>query len=228
MGMTPRQLLLLVELPLAMPSIVAGLRVATVIGVGTATIAAAIGAGGLGEYIFRGLSMVDTTTILAGAIPAAALALVADGVSRLAGASHAPSPGVVACTAGGCRRCHIGDCHASGWSITSRASQSVVVGSKNFTEQVVLGELMAQAIEAEGVSVVRKLNLGGTFICDRALRSGDIDVYVEYTGTAVTAVFHQDVAHDPRQAFEQARELYARAGLRLSSRSGSTIRLRSW
>ena len=69
----------MVELPLALPSIVAGLRVATVIGVGTATIAAAIGAGGLGEYIFRGLSMVDTTTILAGAVPAAALALVADG-----------------------------------------------------------------------------------------------------------------------------------------------------
>ena len=79
MGMTSRQLLFMVELPLAMPSIVAGLRVATVIGVGTATIAAAIGAGGLGEYIFRGLSMVDSTTILAGAIPAAALALAADG-----------------------------------------------------------------------------------------------------------------------------------------------------
>ena len=79
MGMTPRQLLFMVELPLALPSIVAGLRVATVIGVGTATIAAAIGAGGLGEYIFRGLSMVDSTTILAGALPAAALALVADG-----------------------------------------------------------------------------------------------------------------------------------------------------
>ena len=79
MGMTERQLLLLVELPLALPSIIAGIRVATVIGVGTATIAAAVGAGGLGEYIFRGLSMVDTPTILAGAIPAAGLALVADG-----------------------------------------------------------------------------------------------------------------------------------------------------
>src|ERR1700680_4463490 len=78
MGMTTRQLLFLAEFPLALPSIVAGIRVATVIGVGTATIAAAIGAGGLGEYIFRGLSMVDTTTILAGAIPAAALALAAD------------------------------------------------------------------------------------------------------------------------------------------------------
>src|SRR5689334_5241814 len=79
MGMTPRQLLWLVELPLALPSIVAGIRIATIVGIGTATIAAAIGAGGLGEYIFRGLSMVDSTVILAGAIPAALLALVADG-----------------------------------------------------------------------------------------------------------------------------------------------------
>src|SRR5436190_6025496 len=79
MGMTPRELLWQVELPLALPSIVAGVRVAAVIGVGTATIAAAIGAGGLGEYIYRGLSMVDTTVILAGAIPAAILALAVDG-----------------------------------------------------------------------------------------------------------------------------------------------------
>src|SRR5262245_14036494 len=79
MGMTDAELLRQVELPLAMPSIVAGVRVAAVVGVGSATIAAAIGAGGLGEYIYRGLSMVDTTVILAGAIPAALLALVVDG-----------------------------------------------------------------------------------------------------------------------------------------------------
>ncbi len=72
MGMTSGQLMRQVELPLALPSIVAGIRVAAVIGVGTATIAAAVGAGGLGEYIFRGLSMVDSTVILAGAIPSAA------------------------------------------------------------------------------------------------------------------------------------------------------------
>src|SRR3981081_2541565 len=78
MGMTPRELLRQVELPLALPSIVAGVRVAAVVGVGSATIAAAIGAGGLGESIYRGLSMVDTTVILAGAVPAAALALVVD------------------------------------------------------------------------------------------------------------------------------------------------------
>jgi len=214
MGMTPRQLLLMVELPLALPSIVAGLRVATVIGVGTATIAAAIGAGGLGEYIFRGLSMVDSTTILAGAIPAAVLALVADGGlawlehrlrTRRAASFRVPTIALAGTLALGA---------VLAWSMsTGSAGTNVVVGSKNFTEQVVLGELMAQAIAAEGLPVVRKLNLGGTFICDRALRSGDIDLYVEYTGTAATAVFHQDVLHDPRQAFEQVRELYARAGV---------------
>ena len=213
MGMTPRQLLLLVELPLAMPSIVAGLRVATVIGVGTATVAAAIGAGGLGEYIFRGLSMVDTTTILAGAIPAAALALVADGglawlERRLRQRRRAVrGPVLVAAATLAILVLLIGLAQARG------SRSVVVVGSKNFTEQVVLGELIAQAIEAEGVPVSRKLNLGGTFICDRALRSGDIDVYVEYTGTAVTAVFHQDVARDSPRAFQQARELYSRVGI---------------
>lgn len=78
MGMTDRQLLWQVELPLALGVIIAGVRVATVISVGLATIAAAIGAGGLGEYIFRGLAMVNNQLILAGAIPAALLALLAD------------------------------------------------------------------------------------------------------------------------------------------------------
>jgi osmoprotectant transport system permease protein len=78
MGFTPRQLLFEVELPLAMPSIVAGIRIATVTAIGVATIAAAIGGGGLGTLIFRGVAMVDSKLILAGALPAAALALIAD------------------------------------------------------------------------------------------------------------------------------------------------------
>jgi osmoprotectant transport system permease protein len=78
MGMTDRQLLFQVELPLASGVILAGIRVATVLTVGIATIAAAIGAGGLGEFIFRGLAMVDNRVILAGAIPAALMALIAD------------------------------------------------------------------------------------------------------------------------------------------------------
>ncbi len=77
-GMTERQRLFAIELPLALPSIFAGLRIATVIAIGVATIAAAIGGGGLGTLIFRGVAMVDTRRILAGALPAAALAIVAD------------------------------------------------------------------------------------------------------------------------------------------------------
>jgi osmoprotectant transport system permease protein len=79
MGMTGRQLLWQVELPLAAPIILAGIRVATVATIGTATIAAAIGGGGLGVFIFRGIASVDTTQILAGAVPAAMLALISDG-----------------------------------------------------------------------------------------------------------------------------------------------------
>ena len=78
MGLTQRQLLFDVELPLAMPSIVGGIRIATVIAIGVATIAAAIGGGGLGDLIFRGVAMVNTPLILKGAVPAALLAMLAD------------------------------------------------------------------------------------------------------------------------------------------------------
>jgi osmoprotectant transport system permease protein len=80
MGLTGRQILWHVQIPLAFPVILSGVRIATVITIGIATIAAAIGAGGLGEFIFRGLAMVDNNVILAGAIPAALMALVADGI----------------------------------------------------------------------------------------------------------------------------------------------------
>jgi osmoprotectant transport system permease protein len=83
MGLTRSQVLWHVELPLAAPVILGGVRVAAVITIGIATIAAAIGAGGLGEFIFRGLAMVDNNVILAGAVPAAIMALVADGIIGL-------------------------------------------------------------------------------------------------------------------------------------------------
>ncbi len=84
MGMTPKQLLVEVELPLAAPSILGGLRIATVIGIGVATIAALIGGGGLGTLIFRGVAMVDSRLLLAGSLPAAMLAIAADfAISRL-------------------------------------------------------------------------------------------------------------------------------------------------
>jgi osmoprotectant transport system permease protein len=213
MGMTPRELLRQVELPLALPSIVAGVRVAAVVGVGSATIAAAIGAGGLGEYIYRGLSMVDTTVILAGAIPAALLALVVDGSllwleRQLSARRRTHSPRRIVSAAAAVAVVVL----LSSGVAARRASGAIVVASKNFTEQLVLGELLAQTIEREGLPVSRRLNLGGTLICDRALLTGDADVYVEYTGTALTAIFHQPIQPDSGTVFASVRDLYARTG----------------
>lgn len=216
MGMTPRQLLLQVEVPLAMPTIVAGIRVAAVVGVGAATIAAAIGAGGLGDYIFRGLSMTDPTVILAGAVPAALLALAVDGAlgwlerGLTPGAarqrrvtSRAVAASVIALTL----------IVAGGVALSGRWGTRVIIGSKNFTEQVILGELLAQTIErATDLRVDRRLNLGGTFICDQALRAGAIDAYVEYTGTALTAIFHQAASRDRAEVYGRVATAYAESG----------------
>jgi osmoprotectant transport system permease protein len=212
MGMTARQRLMQVELPLATPSIIAGIRVAAVIGVGTVTIAAAIGAGGLGEYIYRGLSMVDATVILAGAVPVAALAMLVDGglllverglARRRQGRRFSRAAAAVIVVIGAI---------ATAFAAWPRPER-IVVGSKNFTEQVILGELMAQAIERyAGLPVDRRLNLGGTFICDRAIQTGDIDLYVEYSGTALTAVFKQPVERDPQVVLDRVRQGYADTG----------------
>jgi len=213
LGMTPRQLLWRVQLPLAVPSIVAGIRVAAVIGVGTATIAAAVGAGGLGEYIFRGLSMVDATVILAGAIPAAALALAVDGSLLLAERAlrgHRRGRRTAVASLALLAAAIVG---LSAYRARPEAHDVIRVGSKNFTEQIVLGEIVAQQLERAGFTVQRRLNLGGTFICDQALRSGDIDVYVEYSGTADTAVFKDAVDTDPARVLERIRRRYADGGL---------------
>jgi osmoprotectant transport system permease protein len=214
MGMTPRELLRQVELPLALPSIIAGIRVAAVVGVGSATIAAAIGAGGLGQYIYRGLSMVDTTVILAGAIPAAVLALTVDGAllwleRQLSPRRRAGSRRMAVTVAGSFAVLALGGLLA----MAARASGVIVVGSKNFTEQLILGEIVAQTIERDtGLSVRRRLNLGGTLICDRALLTGDIDVYVEYTGTALTAIFQQPPSTDRQAVMDTVRDRYADSG----------------
>src|SRR4029453_2433047 len=90
---------------------------------------------------------------------------------------------------------------------------AIVVGSKNFTEQLILGEIVAGTIEREtGLTVDRRLNLGGTLICEQALVGGDIDVYVEYTGTALTAVFHQPLTNDSSPSLQTVRDAYARTG----------------
>jgi osmoprotectant transport system substrate-binding protein len=90
-----------------------------------------------------------------------------------------------------------------------RGSDTIVVGSKNFTEQIVLAELFAQQIEAHSaLRVERRLNLGGTFICHDALVSGKIDLYPEYTGTALTAVLNDPLEKNPAEVFRRVQEEY--------------------
>jgi len=187
MGMTDWQMLTQVELPLAMNVIVAGVRVATVISVGTATIAAAIGAGGLGTYIFRGLRTVDRTLILAGAVPAAIMALGAD--FALGSLERLLSPGST--SASQTRRKWVLATSAIVIALAlvsfsvigslSKGGERVVVGSKDFTESRIMSELITQTIEAKtDLKVKQATELSGDLwspdrlICTsniRALRS---------------------------------------------------------
>jgi osmoprotectant transport system permease protein len=216
MGMTGWELLYQVELPLAQTAILAGVRVATVVGVGTATIAAAIGAGGLGEYIFRGVASVDSVMILAGAIPAAALALAADltltWLERRLSPDRArggKSRAWAVATAGAVVLLLI----TGGLIWSERSGGRIVIGSKDFTEQVILGELLAQTIEGSTkIKVQRKFNLGDTLVCETAMRAGDLDLYVEYTGTALTAIFKQPVIMDTAEVNRRVDAGYAATG----------------
>ena len=89
------------------------------------------------------------------------------------------------------------------------ARPHLLVGAKNFTEQVVLAELVAQHLETQlGIDVERRDNLGGTLICHEAVRAGEIDLYVEYTGTALTAVLHATPSGDPADVLRRVREGY--------------------
>jgi len=214
MGMTPSQRLRMVELPLALPVILAGLRIAAVVSVGTATIAAAVGAGGLGTYVFRGIATLDTRLILAGAIPAALLALLTDALLGAVEKSRRPGRAAALLAAGAALVA------ALAFLATGARHQAVVVGSKNFTEQVILGEIVAAALEDRGFHVDRRLNLGGTQVCHEAVTSGQLDVYVEYTGTALTDILKRPVRSDPGAVLEDVRAAYRALGLRVGAPLG--------
>jgi osmoprotectant transport system permease protein len=210
MGMTDMQVLRQVELPLAMGVIVTGIRVATVIAVGVTTIAAAVGAGGLGVYIFRGLRQYDNNLLLAGALSAALLALIADFslglVERrftLTGERKRLRSVVVAAML-------VVVAGAAIWQVsrnTNNTDNKVTIGSKDFTESALLAEIVAQMLEARGVAVERRFELGGN-LPHEALVSGTLDLYPEYTGTSFTAILHHEPISDPRAVYDQVKKEY--------------------
>jgi osmoprotectant transport system substrate-binding protein len=98
-------------------------------------------------------------------------------------------------------------------SSLAQAQQPVRVGSKNFTEQFILGELYAQALEANGIKTEKKLNLGGTLIANKALEEKEIDLYPEYTGTILLAVLKQESMTDAKAVYDKVKNQYAAKGL---------------
>lgn len=210
MGMTSGQRLRIVELPLAAPAIVGGLRIATVASVGMATIAAAIGARGLGSFIFRGVSLSDPRLILLGAVPAALLGLACDAtLGGLVGSMREPGRRGrrLAALAGlGCLL------SLAAWGYIgprwrSAGAATVVIGSKDASEAILLAHMLAEIVEHElPVRVDRRLNLGGTLVCYNAVKRGGLDAYIEYTGTALTTILKRPPVHDAAEALRQVRE----------------------
>jgi osmoprotectant transport system substrate-binding protein/osmoprotectant transport system permease protein len=212
MGMTDRQILFQVELPLAMSVILTGVRVAVVITIGVAIIAAEVSAGGLGEYIFRGLRMNDARLLLAGAVPSALMALIADfGFSVI---EKRFDPDTLRRIAWAVLALGVVLMGYAAWRGFSRRPSSalshghVTVASKDFTESALLAEIVAQMLEAKNIEVERRFDLAGN-LCHAALVAGQIDLYPEYTGTSFTEILHHQPISDPRAVYDQVKREYA-------------------
>lgn len=215
LGFTRWQRLYMIELPLALPVIMNGVRISMAMTISITAIAAFIGAGGLGDFITQGLSLNDPKLILLGAIPTALLALTADYIlatltlllshrhrlglwfkkTKIILVSLLVSIPIIVIT--------------QGLFTAHRANDSIIIGSKDFTEQYLLGELMAELLAAKtDLQVIRKFNLGSTTILHNALLSGQVDIYPEYTGTAYLVILKQHHIKNPQQTYQFVRKTY--------------------
>jgi osmoprotectant transport system permease protein len=193
-GMTPLQSLIKVELPLALPVMMAGIRTAAVWVIGTATLSTPIGQTSLGNYIFAGLQTQNWVLVLFGCAAAALLALAVDQLLALieAGLQARNKPRTALGAAG------IAALVAAALAPSlARSSPTYVVGAKTFAEQYVLSALIAQRLDAAGLPATTREGLGSNVIY-QALVNGDIDVYVDYSGTLWSNQFHHS-GLKPRQ-----------------------------
>lgn len=225
-GLTPFQVLTKVQIPLALPVIMAGVRIASVTAVGLMTMAAFIGAGGLGYLVFSGIRTVNNNQILAGAIPACLLALFVDFLIGIIESLVMP----ISMKKGAVKDKKKKRLRQKAVLVTasililvifittsvgnaSIGERTITVGSKDYTEQAVLGNIVADIIEDRtDIKVNRKLDLGGTQVCFGALQSGNIDMYIEYTGTAYTDTLKYTPISDMQEVYNtvksEFKELY--------------------
>lgn len=216
-GMTSRQSLFMVELPLATPVIMAGIRTAAVWVIGTATLSTPIGQTSLGNYIFSGLQTQNWISVLFGCVAAALLAMVVDQllalIERGAG-SRRRSP-----VAAGL----IGLMLVVGLALAPTLAlrkADYTIGAKTFSEQYILAALVAQSLEAQGLTARRREGLGSNIIF-AALAANDIDAYVDYTGTIwATMMKRDDIKSREETLAEVTQWLQREHGVRLAGALG--------
>lgn len=228
-GLTKRQILLKIRLPLAMPIIMSGIRISAVTAVGLMTIAAFVGAGGLGYLVFSGVQTVNNNMILAGAIPACFLAIfldfiigkienvaVPEGIKVSSNKTYKKTYKSITTLLGSKRRKSVLAAILSIVFFTfvflahnGVGKKTIVVGSKNFNEQLILGNMVSSLIEKNtDYKVDRKLNLGGTNILFTAMKSGDVDLYVEYTGTGLVNIMKEDSISDADKVYDIVKDYF--------------------
>ena len=224
-GLTRKQILFKVQIPMALPVIMTGVRISAVSAVGLMTLAAYVGGGGLGDLVFSGIRLVNNVKILAGAIPACILALLVDRVfaavevlvtpvSLLPGESKQQKKrrkGREKVVAGAAL---VLVAALIGVTVFRPAKESDLrIASMGFSENEVLAYMLSEAIETKlGLSVDTVLDLGGSSVCVTAINSGEIDGYIEYTGTIYVSILDQPAISDVEKVYEDSKagmkELY--------------------
>lgn len=225
LGLTKWQRLFKIEMPIAMPFIMAGIRISAVAAVGTMTIAAFAGAGGLGWFINLGLNSRNPGLVLLGAIPASLLALAIDFL--LARLEHA-------ITSEGLQPAEkikniskkvkfreravifmlcgilvlVPALSSLSVALAGQDNDKIVIGTSNFTEVIILGYMYTDLIENNtDLKVDQKFNLNGGSFCFDALNSGNIDMFVEYTGTAISDMLHEPIENDRDVVYNKVKKL---------------------
>lgn len=219
-GLTKSQILFKVQIPLALPIIMAGVRISSVTAVGLMTIAAFIGAGGLGHLVFSGIRTVNNNQILAGAILACLLALGVDFlvgiveklVTPISLQKATPAKGKISraqykLILGSVSVILVGILFIPAIIKPKAAEKVITIGAKDYSEQIILGHMIADLIEDKtDIEVERKINLGGTQMVFGALKNDDIDMYIEYSGTAYGDTLGYPPISDVEEVYDTVKE----------------------
>lgn len=217
MGMSRFQIMFMVEVPLSISIIMGGVRIATVTSIGVTTIATLIAAGGLGDFIYQGLSTFNQPMILTGAVLSAVLALIADfllGIveKKLTSEGLKPETTHKKKKKNNNKRNIIIVVAAlivvlfSIFRLNFTSKDTITIVNKNYTEQRIIGELTGQYLETLGYKTEVK-ELGGSMLCFNALQSGDADMYNEYTGTMYTSILNQTKILGAEETYQITKDL---------------------